>query len=78
MWRADGDINGGGLIAYLRSDIAGERKPQLEFDEIESIFVEVNFDECRWLILGTYKPPSMSNQKFQEKFDYTLEKAFYK
>ncbi|XP_053406068.1 uncharacterized protein LOC128559078 [Mercenaria mercenaria] len=46
MWRADRNSYGGGIIAYLRSDIAGERRPELEFKGIESICIEVQ-QHCR-------------------------------
>ena len=65
-------------MAYLRSDIAGERKPELEFSEIESICVEVNLDKIKWLICGSYKPPSLNNNTFQDNCDLTLDKAFNK
>lgn len=41
MWRADRNTFGGGVIVYIRSDLAADRKIQYEFREIESIGVEV-------------------------------------
>ncbi|XP_060579019.1 uncharacterized protein LOC132735993 [Ruditapes philippinarum] len=41
LWRADRNDKGGGIAVYLRSDIAGDRKSNLEFTDIESIFIEV-------------------------------------
>lgn len=41
LWRADRTANGGGIAAYLRSDIAGERKKELEFEAIESIDIQI-------------------------------------
>jgi hypothetical protein len=41
MWRADRDKFGGGVMVYIRSDLAADRKLQYEFREIESIGVEV-------------------------------------
>ena len=31
FWRADRNAHGGGDAAYLRSDLAGDRKPNIEF-----------------------------------------------
>ena len=38
LWRADRTQNGGGVAAYLRSDIAGDRKSDIDFKHIEGIF----------------------------------------
>ncbi|XP_062606082.1 uncharacterized protein LOC134267896 [Saccostrea cucullata] len=40
LWRADRNKHGGGVLAYLRSDVAGDRKPTLEFKDIESVGIE--------------------------------------
>ena len=42
--RADRTQNGGGVGAYLRSDIAGDRRNDLEFKHIEGINIEVNLN----------------------------------
>ena len=41
MWCADRNKFGGGVMVYIRSDLAAYRKIQYEFREIESIGVEV-------------------------------------
>lgn len=43
LWRADRTTHGGGLLVYIRSDLACDRKSKLECKHIESIFVEINF-----------------------------------
>jgi hypothetical protein len=40
MWRADRNTFGGGVMVYVRSDLAADRKIQYEFKEIESIGVD--------------------------------------
>ena len=65
LWRADRTQNGGGVAAFLRSDIPGERKCNLEFRHIEGINIEVNLNGEKWLFLGAYKPPSISNEAFE-------------
>ena len=59
MWRADRNQYGGGVMAYLRSDIAGDRQPKYEFKNIESIGIEVRSEDTKWLFCGVYKVPSM-------------------
>jgi hypothetical protein len=48
MWRADRDKFGGGVMVYIRSDLAADRKLQYEFREIESIGVEVTSGNEKW------------------------------
>ena len=43
LWRADRTANGGGLLVYIRSDLACMRKNKLECEHIESIFTEISF-----------------------------------
>ena len=41
LWRADRNQKGGGIAAFLRSDIAGDRISEREFKQTEGINVEV-------------------------------------
>ena len=74
LWRADRTDRGGGVAAYLRSDIAGDRQKDFEFKHIESISVEVNLQNSKLLICGAYKPPSMTDQIFENDCSMTLDK----
>lgn len=64
MWSADRNSSGGGVIAYLRSDVAGTRRPDLEAEEIESIGVEIAINSTKVFFLGCYKPPAMKDDNF--------------
>ena len=66
LWRADRTQNGCGVAVYLRSDIAGDSKSDLDFRHIEGINIEVNLNGNKWLVSGAYKPPSMSDQLFEQ------------
>ncbi|CAC5422127.1 unnamed protein product [Mytilus coruscus] len=57
MWRADRNQHGGGLIAYVRSDLAADRKIQLEFSYVESNGIEVAIGNKKWFFCGIYKLP---------------------
>ncbi|KAK3087255.1 hypothetical protein FSP39_003689 [Pinctada imbricata] len=74
LWRADRNAHGGGIAAYLRSDIAGDRKKGLEFQHIESIGIEINCNDQKWFIAGLYKPPSMPDSTFTNDFLQTVDK----
>ena len=63
-FRADRNKNGGGLIAYIRSDIPNRRrydieKYMVEYGKIESIALEVTIRTEKWLFLCFYKPPKV-------------------
>ena len=46
--RVDRPDKGGGVVAYLRSDIAETRQKDFEFTHIEAISIEVNLNEEKW------------------------------
>ncbi|CAG2251654.1 unnamed protein product [Mytilus edulis] len=75
LWRADRNQNGGGLVAYARSDLVCDRKCNLEFNSVESICVDLFVNNRKWLITGLYRPPSMSNSEFIKDFIDTFDKA---
>ena len=74
LWRADRTDRGGGVAAYLRTDIAGDRQKDYECKHIESISVEVNLQSSKILICGAYKPPSMTDDMFENDCSLTLDK----
>ena len=58
-FRLDRNANGGGLLIYVRNDIPCKQINNHSCcDDIEGIFVEVNFRKSKWLLVGTYHPPS--------------------
>ena len=56
--RFDRNRAGGGVIIYVREDISSRylEKHKLPQD-IEDMFIELNFTKVKWLIFGTYHPP---------------------
>ena len=57
MWRADRNTFGGGVIVYIRSDLAADRNIQYEFREIESIGVEVTSGNEKWFLVESMNLP---------------------
>ena len=50
------------LSNYVRSDIPCKPLSKHDFaDGIEGIFVEISFRKSKWLLLGTYHPPSQND-----------------
>ena len=64
-YRLDRDKNGGGVLIYIKENIGSKilKKHVLESD-IECLFIEVNFRKCKWLLIGTYHPPSQNDQYY--------------
>jgi hypothetical protein len=73
FWRADRNQYGGGLVAYARSDLACDRKMNLEYQTIESICIEININNRKWLISGLYRPPSLSDSEFTKDYTKTFD-----
>ena len=52
---------GGGLLIYVRADIPCKQVNNHVFsDNIEGMFIEINFRKSKWLLFGTYHPPSQN------------------
>ncbi|CAG2239474.1 PLG [Mytilus edulis] len=78
FYRSDRNKYGGGVLAYMRSDLAGDRNKQAEFQDIESIALEVTTEDNKWLFIGAYKQPSMPDSKFSTDFNLTTDKVIKK
>ena len=62
-YRLDRNQNGGGVMLYIREDIASKSLTEIKLDnEIENIFIKINLRSKKWLISGSYNP-KMSNIK---------------
>ena len=72
-YRLDRNRKGGGVMVYIREDIPSKLLDKHVFPyDMEGLFVELNFRKCKWLLFGTYLPPSQADIYY---FDY-LDKAF--
>ena len=73
-YRLDRNRNGGGVIIYIREDTPSKilEKHKLPQD-VEGMFVELNFRKIRWLLFGTYHTPSQNDQYYLEALDKALD-----
>ena len=73
-YRLDRNRNGGGVIIYVREDIPSKilEKHKLPQD-VEGMFVELNFRKIKWLLFGTYHPPSQNDQYYFEALNKALD-----
>ena len=54
-----------GLLFMYENMLQTKCKKKHKFpDDIEALFVEINFQKCKWLLYGLYHPPSQSDQYF--------------
>ena len=69
-YRLDRNRNDGGVIIYVRDDIQSNiLRKHLFPNDVELIFVDINFRRSKWLICGTYHPPSQSDQYYFDNID---------
>ena len=64
-YRFDRYRNGGDILIYVREDIPS--KPFKEHKiphDIEGIFFQLNLRKNKWLLFGSYHPPSQSDEYF--------------
>ena len=61
-YRLDRNRNGGGIIIFIRDDIPRRVLSKHVFpDDIEGLFIELNFTKTTWLVFGSYHPPNQSD-----------------
>ena len=64
-YRLDRNIQGGGVLVYVKEDIPSKQLNCHVFPEdIEGMFVEINQRKTKWLLFGSYHPPSQSEQYY--------------
>ena len=58
-FRLDRNINGGGLLVYVRDDILSFHLKSFSFkDDIECICFEINLRKKKWALFCIYRPPT--------------------
>ena len=67
MFRRDRNCFGGGLCLYVKDSIASKQlNSHKENIHVEAIYLEIYIRKRKWLIIGTYKPPSQRDSIFLE------------
>ena len=73
-YRSDKNRNSIGVIVYVREDIPSKLLSKHSFKEdIEGLFVEINFRKSKWLLGGIYHPPSQPDQYFFDSLGKALD-----
>ena len=61
-FRFDRNKFGGGVIIYVREDIPCKQLVKYVLpNDIEGLFIEINLRKTKWLLFGTYHPPSQQD-----------------
>ena len=65
---------GGGVLIYIRSDIPSRKLLKHNFtNDIEGLFIELNFRKSKWLLFGAYRPPKQNKLHFMEHVSKALD-----
>ena len=73
-FRRDRNKFGGGILIYVREDIPCKLLNNHSFpDDIEGLFVELNFRKSKLLLLGTYHPPSQQDNYYFQSIGDSLD-----
>ena len=73
-FRLDRNKHGGGILIYIREDIPSKELTKHTFnDGIEGIFLELNFNKYKLLVLGTYHPPNQNNDYYLNSISNSLD-----
>ena len=76
MFRKDRNSLGGGVLLYINDTFSCIRRPDLEHENCESIWIDVKVPNQKTFTVGyIYRPPSADNKWFCD-FECSLEKAF--
>ena len=72
--RLDRNRNGGGILIFVRNDFPSKLLTKHHFpDDIEGLFIELNFRKTKCLFLGMYHPPSQNDQYYFDCRDKALD-----
>ena len=66
--------NGCGIIVFIRDHIPSRVLTKYVFpDNIEGLFIELNFRKTKWLPFGTYHPATQSDSYYFYNLDKALD-----
>ena len=73
-FRRDRNGYGGGLLIYIKENIPDKILNNNNLaNDIEGIFIELNFKNDKWLLFGTYHPPNQCSRHYFTELDRVLD-----
>ena len=77
IFRKDGNAHGGGLFFYVNQDLNCKVLNKYPMpQDLEILVLELKLSKTNWLVIGTYKPPSLSDITFTSEIRNIL--TFYR
>ena len=78
-FQLDQSQKGGGILINVRRDIPSKVLTKHSFpNDIEILFVEINFRKSKWLLFRTYHPPSQNDQYYFIQSSTISDKILWK
>ena len=71
----DRNLHGGGVAAFIRSDIPARRRKDLESQNLENITLEVTLNKTNQCFLCVYRPPDFPGELLGNDLSKTLDKC---
>ena len=73
-YRLDRNRKGGGVMVYICEDIPSKQLDKHVFPyDMVVLFVKLNFRKCKWLLFGTYHPPSQADISYFDNLDQAFD-----
>ena len=73
-YQMDRNRKGGGVLIFVREDIPSKRLNRHNFPvDMEGIFLEINLRKKKWLLFGSYHPPSQNDEYFFTNLEKVLD-----
>ena len=73
-YRFDRTSNGGGIMIFVREDIPSKLLNKHTFSsDIEGLFVEINLRKSKWLLFGSYHPPSQNDDYYFDSVSRAMD-----
>ena len=73
-YRYDRNKRGGGIMIYICENIPSKLLEKHNFsDDTEGLFVALNFRKVKWLLFGTYHPPSQNYIYYFNQLDNAID-----
>jgi len=71
--RKDRNRFGGGIMIFIRENIPAKVLENDLVTDIECVSVELNFQNNKWLLIGTYRPPSQCSKSYYLKLSKIID-----
>ena len=74
LFRNDYKANSGGIMCYIRTELAPQRCTDIETNvvlsgRIESLAISINFNKQTWILYSVYKQPKVKDSDFKNVFE---------